>query len=244
VSYSIYIVDDELPIVQRLVSSIPWLEHGFEVVGYSTNPQTAIAEIISLQPDVVFTDLKMPGCDGLELLNTLKENGIGAEFVMLSSFDEYQAVREFFLLGGVDYILKPLDHDNAALVLEKLSRKLASTHNLVPSVQFVSSKSQMFDDLIQYITEHFNKKHTLHDLSCRFNMNQTYICDLFSKQYNSTLTIFVSNLRMREASRLILENEVPIKEIAAFCGYRDYHQFAKAFKLYHGVPPSKYREGA
>jgi YesN/AraC family two-component response regulator len=192
----------------------------------------------------VFTDLKMPGCNGLELAAQLKESGAGSEFVMPSSFDEYQAVREFFLLGGVDYILKPLDHDTAALVLEKLSRKLTSNHNLIPTVQFVPSQSQMFDNLIQYVTERFNKKHTLRDLSRRFNINQTYICDLFSKQYNSTLTIFVSNLRTREAARLILENEVPIKEIAAFCGYRDYHQFAKAFKMYHGAPPSKYREEA
>ncbi len=67
--YSIYIVDDEMPIVQRLVNSIPWLEHGFEVVGFNTNVHTAISEITEKKPDVVFTDLKMPGCDGLALIS-------------------------------------------------------------------------------------------------------------------------------------------------------------------------------
>ncbi len=240
--YSIYIVDDEMPIVQRLVSSIPWLEHGFEVVGYSTNPQTAISKITDMKPDVVFTDLKMPGCDGLELIGKLKDNGLKAEYIMLSSFDEFNAVRDFFLIGGVDYILKPLDQDNAALVLERLSRKLAAGNHLAPSVQFAPSQSQSFDDLVAYVIANFNKKHTLQGLSNRFNMNQTYICDLFSKLYDSTLTIFVTNLRMQEASRLIRENEVPLKEIAIHCGYSDYHQFARVFKLHFDKPPSQFRE--
>ncbi len=242
--YGIYIVDDEMPIVQRLVGSIPWLEHGFEVVGYNTNPHTAISQIMDLKPDVVFTDLKMPGCDGLALIGKLKDSGLQAEFIMLSSFDEFNAVRDFFLIGGVDYILKPLDQDNAALVLERLSRKLALSHHLAPSEQFVPSQSQSFDDLISYVIAGFNKKHTLQDLANRFNMNPTYICDLFSKHYDSTLTIFVTNLRMKEAGRLIQENEVPLKEIALHCGYADYHRFAKVFKLHFGTPPSKYRGDA
>jgi YesN/AraC family two-component response regulator len=241
--YSIYIVDDEQPIIQRLCDSIPWLEHGFEIAGSNSNPQTAFAEIIRMKPEVVFTDLKMPGLNGLELITKLRESGADMEFVMLSAFDEFQAVRELFLMGGVDYILKPLDHDNAALVLEKVSRKLASRHHQRPSVQFVPSQSQTFDELIAYVTANFNKRHTLMDLSIRFNLNQTYICDLFSKQYESTLTIFVTNLRMEEAARLILTSEVPLKEIAVFCGYRDYHQFARLFKLRFGTPPSKYKEG-
>ncbi len=46
---------------------------------------------------------------------------------------------------------------------------------------------------------------------------------------------------MNEAARLIRENEVPLKEIAIFCGYRDYQQFAKVFKLHFGTPPSQYK---
>lgn len=242
--YGVYIVDDEKPIVSKLVGAIPWLENGFEVIGYTTSAQTALAEIIEKRPDVVFSDLKMPGLDGIKLIQLLKERGVAAEFVMLSAFDEFQAVRSFFLMEGFDYILKPLDQNAAALVLEKLGRKLAHRHHQTPSVQFVPSQSQSFDDLVKYVIEHFNKKHTLQDLSSRFNMNQTYICDLFAKQYESTLTMFVTNLRMREAGRLILENNVPLKEIAIFCGYPSYHQFCKAFKLYFGKAPSQYREDA
>ncbi|HCC36055.1 MAG TPA: AraC family transcriptional regulator, partial [Ruminococcaceae bacterium] len=45
------------------------------------------------------------------------------------------------------------------------------------------------------------------------------------------------------ASRLILENEVQLKEISVHCGYSDYHLFARVFRLHFGKPPSQFREG-
>jgi YesN/AraC family two-component response regulator len=241
--YGIYIVDDEKLVVNDLINSIPWLENGFEVIGSNTNALTAITEITAKKPDVVCSDLKMPACDGIELIRRIKENGVDTEFVMLSAYEDFKASREFFLMGGIDYILKPLDINNAALILEKLSRKLASKNNQSPTVQFVPSQSKSFDDIVTYVTSNFSSKHTLKDLSEKFNMNQTYICDLFSKQYDSTLTIFVTNLRMKEADRLILETDTPFKEIALFCGYPNYYHFCKVFKTHFGRSPSQHRGG-
>ena len=241
--YSAYIVDDEKMVVSDLISSIPWLEHGFEVVGSNTNPITALSEIEDIKPNVVFSDLKMPACDGIELFMRIREKGVQAEFVMISAYEDFKASREFFLMGGVDYILKPLKQSNASLVLESLSRKLAAKDNRTPSVSFVPSQSKGFDDVVEYVKSHFNKKHTLKDLSDRFGISQTYICDLFAKHYGSTLIIFVTNLRMMEASRLILETDTPLKEIAVFCGYPNYYHFGKVFKVHFGKSPSAHREG-
>jgi YesN/AraC family two-component response regulator len=188
------------------------------------------------------TDLKMPACDGIELIRRVKENEVDTEFVILSFYEDFKASREFFLMGGLDYINKPLDQNNTALILEKLSRKLASKNNQTPTFQFVPSQSKGFDDVVTYVTDNFNKKHTLNDLSKRFNMSQTYICDLFSKHYASSLIIFVTNLRMREASRLILETDTPLKEIAIFCGYSKYSYFCTVFKTHFGKSPSQHRE--
>ena len=241
--YGIYIVDDEKIIVDGLINTIPWLEYGFQVIGSNTDPEAAIFEITAMKPDVVFSDLKMPGCDGIELIGRVKENGINTEFVILSAFAEFDASRDFFLMGGIDYILKPLNYGKAGLVLEKVSRKLADKNNQTPSIQFAPSQSVNFDDLVAYVTVNFNKKHSLNDLSERFNMAATYICDLFAKHYDSTLKLFITNLRMKEAMRLILETDTPLKEISAYCGYPNYQHFCKVFKAHYNKIPSDYREG-
>jgi YesN/AraC family two-component response regulator len=240
--YGVYIVDDESIVVEDLITSIPWLENGFEVIGFNINPKTALAEIIDLQPDAVFCDLKMPGCGGIELMRQIRENGVDTEFIMLSAYGEFEASRSFFLMDGFDYILKPLDQYSAGLVLEKISRKLAAKNNWKPSVQFVPSQSVHFDDLVAYITANFNKRHSLKSLSGLFHLSPTYICDLFAKNYESTLTIFITSIRMREAGRLILEKDVPLKEISSFCGYPNYYHFCKVFRAHYGMAPSSYRD--
>lgn len=87
-----------------------------------------------------------------------------------------------------------------------------------------------------------DKKHTLKSLSREFNISQTYICNLFANHYSSTLTIFITNLRMREAGKLIIKTDSPLKEISVHCGYPDYYYFCRVFKTHFGKAPSEYRE--
>ena len=241
--YGVYIVDDERLVIKDLMDDIPWLENGFEVVGFNTSPKRAIDEIIKLKPDVVFCDLRMPGPnDGIDLIRLIKESGTDTEFIMLSAFAEFEASRDFFTMGGIDYLIKPLEYDNATLVLEKASRIITGKHRKTPSVKFVPSQTESFDNLVAYVVENFNKKITLIDLSHKFNISQTYICDLFAKHYNSTLKMFITNLRMKEAERLILETSAPIKEISNFCGYQNYNYFCKVFKEHFFKSPTEFRE--
>lgn len=240
--YSVYLVDDEKLVLEKLTNTVPWLDNGFEVVGFNTSSQAALAEITEVKPDVVFCDLRMPKVDGLQLIEKLIESGVSSDFVMLSAFNDFDACREFFRLEGIDYFLKPLDQDNAAEVLERISRKVAKKHRQTPAVAFVPSQSKSFDDLVAYVIANFNKKITLKDLSQTFNMNQNHICNMFSKHYESTLIIFITTLRMKEASRLMLETDAQLKEIAIHCGYQSYHHFCAVFKTHFGKPPTEYRE--
>ena len=240
--YGVYLVDDERLMIDSIISAISWPENGFEVIGTNTDPILAAAEIISLKPDLVICDLKMPRLDGIGLIKTLKEAAMDCEFIMLSAFGEFEASRNFFLLGGIDYLLKPLDPQEATIIFERLSRKLAEKNNLYPSTTPVKTQTQAFNELVAYLTENYEKKHTLDSLSKRFNISPNYICNLFSKHYDSTLTMFLTTIRMGEAARRLKETDEPLKSIAASCGYQDYFYFSRIFKMYFGIPPTEYRE--
>ena len=242
--YGVYLVDDEKLMIDSVITAISWPEYGFEVIGANDDPVMAAAEIISLKPDLVICDLKMPRLDGIGLIKTLKDASMNCEFIMLSAFGEFEASRDFFLMGGADYLLKPLDPQEAALVLEKLSRKLAEKNHLSPRTTPVATQTKAFDELVEYISGHFDEKHTLDSLSKQFNISPNYICNLFSKHYDSTLTIFLTSIRMREASKLLKETDTPLKDIAVRCGYQDYFYFSRMFKSYFGIPPTEYRESA
>ncbi|MDL2248235.1 helix-turn-helix transcriptional regulator [Tyzzerella sp. OttesenSCG-928-J15] len=90
----------------------------------------------------------------------------------------------------------------------------------------------------------FIMNHTLESLSEKFNINPTYICQLFSKHLNTTFISYLTDLRMEKASALLLKTDKTIKEIAVLSGYNDYFYFCRVFKEHFNVPPSKFRKAA
>ncbi len=241
--YSVYLVDDEKLILKSITDAIEWQENNLSLIGKNTDPSKAIEEILSLKPDIVFCDLKMPAIDGIELVRRAKQGGSKSEFIMLSAFAEFEASRDFFLLGGHDYLLKPIDKDALQLTLERLIRKFSATDK-EDKEKTLTKTSTAFLELVEYLETNYHLKHSLNSLSERFHISETYICDLFSKNYSTTYTIFITNLRMKKAAELILSTDTPMKQICHMCGYPDYLYFCRVFKNYYGIPPSKYRENS
>lgn len=117
----IVIVDDEhLPLTRLKTllekSSIPEIE----IVGEYTNSLEAIAQIQSLQPDVVFLDIVMPRMDGLMLGEKIQEMSPNVEIVFTTGFDQYAI--DAFNLHAIDYLLKPVQKPRLHKALERLQR--------------------------------------------------------------------------------------------------------------------------
>lgn len=238
--YKVYVVEDDTLIMEDILFSVPWMDNGFEVAGYSYSPGEAIAEILELKPDVVFSDLKMPSMDGNGMIATLQECGTECEFVMISAYDSFEDTRSFFRRQGFDYLLKPLQQTEMQIVLERLSKKLFDKYDANAPV--CEGMNHAFVELVNFVKETYNQKHSLDQLSQRFALSPNYICNLFAKHYHSTLTSFITQKRMKEAGLLVKETGLAFKEIALQCGYGDYYYFCKVFKEFYGMPPTQFRQ--
>ena len=97
-------------------------------------------------------------------------------------------------------------------------------------------------ELVKDIQSHFTEKFSLEQLGKKFGLSDGYICNLFSKYYNTTLTCFITKLRMERALELMGEGNYSLKSIAIECGYKDYFYFNKVFKGFYGKSPSQYME--
>ena len=264
--YRVFLVDDESLILEDIINTVPWMDNGFEVAGSDTDPEKAVSRIMEIRPDAVFCDLKMPVMDGNELIRRLKEEGVDAEFVMISAYDSFANVREFFQQEGYDYILKPVNRDDMQMVLEGLNERISrkrtiSDRDRVPGEAYADPEgirevipgrmvrsgeavpgNPEFNRLIMYVNEHFMDTITLDLLSEKFGFARNYICGLFQKYYNRSLTMYQTELRMKHARMLLVEERRQIKEAAASCGYSDYHHFFKVFKKYYGMSPKEMQE--
>lgn len=92
------------------------------IIGCSTNGETALSEILYLSPDIVISDIAMPGKTGLELLAAIAGRRIRTKVIFLSGYAEFNYVKEAISYGAVDYLLKPIEQD----VLEKTLNKTIS----------------------------------------------------------------------------------------------------------------------
>jgi two-component system LytT family response regulator len=113
----VLLVDDEALARERLHQMLAAFSE-IEVVGEAKDGEQAIEKIHELRPDVVFLDVQMPGCDGIEVVRSLASPR--PRIVFCTSFDEYAV--EAFTLQALDYLLKPVTRARLAQTIEQLRR--------------------------------------------------------------------------------------------------------------------------
>lgn len=109
--YKLFIVDDEEVVIDGLMSCIEWSEYNIDVIGSATSGKTAYEFIMSNKPDIVITDIRMPGMNGLELIEKVRTENLEILFVIFSGYNEFEYVRKALKLETVDYLSKPVEID-------------------------------------------------------------------------------------------------------------------------------------
>lgn len=106
---SVFIVDDEYSIVERIQKSIDWELYNFEIVGYSTSAVEAYQYIMMHPVDLLLTDISMPEVSGLGLIKYAKERWPQILIIVISAYDKFSYVKEALGYGIINYCLKPID---------------------------------------------------------------------------------------------------------------------------------------
>ncbi|CAM2882070.1 response regulator [Paenibacillus sediminis] len=106
-TYRVMIVDDESILRTGIIHLCNWSEYNIEIVAQASNGQEALHLIDKVRPHVVITDIVMPIMDGVEFTKMMRMQYPDIKVVVLSSYSEFDYVREVFKYGVTDYLLKP-----------------------------------------------------------------------------------------------------------------------------------------
>jgi two-component system response regulator YesN len=102
----VLIVDDDKLARKGLISIMPWLSHGMEVVGEAANGVKALEFLKEHPVDLMFVDLAMPVMSGIELLQETRSKYPNLRFVVLTFHEDFEYVQTALRLGAMDYISK------------------------------------------------------------------------------------------------------------------------------------------
>lgn len=121
----VLLVDDEPLVTIGLESTVDWSGLGCKVIGSARGGQEALRIIADARPELVVTDIRMPGSDGLELIRTCRSEGYDAQFIVLSVLNDFEHVREALRLGAADYIVKSdVTPETVARAIDEAKRRI------------------------------------------------------------------------------------------------------------------------
>lgn len=121
------IVDDEKIIRETISRMIDWKSLDIELIGVCKNGIEAYDMIIDEYPDIVLTDIKMPGLSGLELIEKVREVDKDIQFIILSGYEEFDFAKKAMKYGVKHYLLKPC---NENLIIDVVKQVVADCYQL------------------------------------------------------------------------------------------------------------------
>lgn len=117
---SLVVIDDEFIVVEGLKAIIAREQLEYEIVGWAYDGIAALQVINEKKPDVVITDIRIPGLDGLSLIEEAKESLPDTVFIVISGYTEFEYARKALSLGVKGYIDKPITVEKLTAVLDKI----------------------------------------------------------------------------------------------------------------------------
>lgn len=121
----VLIADDEQNICLMIQKLVNWSEYGMEVIALAHNGLEAMDVIEKQRPEVVISDIRMPGYDGLALVQRARDLELATDFVIISGYKQFEYAHTALNLGVEHYLLKPIDRQELEETLSRIARKHA-----------------------------------------------------------------------------------------------------------------------
>lgn len=125
----VLIVDDEYFIGKLIYKLIAWEEKNLECVSILDNGEDAIDYIKKNTPDIVITDIRMPGVSGLDLIRETRDTSNKIQYIIISGYREFEYAREAMKYGIDHYVLKPINKDDLSEALDDVIKILGEIEN-------------------------------------------------------------------------------------------------------------------
>ncbi len=240
----VVLVEDEEIVLKELKDTINWDALGLEVVGSAKDGIEGERMIRSLLPDIVVTDIKLPGKNGLKMM----EDAAVTYGIILSGYTDFEYTRKAIQLGVFDYIEKPVDDEELEKSLSNLSHKIREEDNAIKSMRHadaikLSDNVQSFSikTAIDYINKNYMNAISLSDIARETRLSESHLSSLFKAETGINFLNYLNGVRINKALTLLSSSNMNISEIAYNTGFPSPGYFSKLFRRYIGKTPTEYR---
>ena len=139
----VVIADDEARVCSLIQMLIDWDELDMTLCGTAGNGIEALELVKTQHPDILITDIRMPGCHGLELIERAKQVSPHLEIVIISGYAHFEYAQSAIRHGVGDYLLKPINKQELMSTLRKLAQRCRTRASLGSEVEQLRRSSRL-----------------------------------------------------------------------------------------------------
>lgn len=241
---NILIVDDQKFERDGVTALIKKFNYQLDV-SQAENGEKGLEYIKNNPVNILFTDIKMPFMDGLELSKKATEMKPDIKIIIFSGYSEFAYAKKAIALGVIDYILKPINIQEFKYVIEKVMNKVLSDEKNINDCHnnkdINNLNSREIESVIAYIHNNYSEDIGLDNLAEKVYLTPSYLSYVFKKEVGISLIKYITSYRMRKAKELLEKSNMKIVEICKSVGYSNVSYFCQNFKNNFGISPEKYR---
>lgn len=256
--YKIVIIDDEPIIVRGLERTVKWEELGCTVVGTACNGLEGMELIREEKPDILISDICMPGMDGLAMIAALKSELPNMEITILTGFRDFDYAQQAIRLGVCRFLLKPsiMEELNEAIrtMVDRLDAKTRMHKAQEEPVQEKSAEGKeekegpenaagsfIVKNALSFMEDNYAERLKLADVADHVYVSQWHLSKLLNKYTGQNFSELLNHVRMEKAKELLGDPSLRISDIAEEVGFLDMAHFSRVFKKLAGVSANEYR---
>lgn len=243
--YSVVVVDDERLIAKNIAKNIEAINPAFEVAKICSCGSEALEYVQKHLPNVVFTDIRMPEMDGLELAGRLYEEYPFITCVIVSGYNDFEYAKNAIEFQVKDYLLKPVNHDELKKCLDRIEKNIQIQYPCLKNASEWESAERSPEEIVNLVKEYINKNYKdaidLTSISANMGFSSPYLTKIFTKYQGITPSRYLKEYRIAIAKQLLKDKTLPISAISEQTGFADQFHFSKTFKAETGMSPTEYR---
>ncbi len=239
--YRVMLIDDESLIVEGLRKVVRWADYGCEVVATAEDARSGTELIREKQPQILFTDIRMPGQDGLTMLAGLRSEFPDMQVTVLTGYRDFEYAREAIRLGVTRFLVKPSRMDEIHEALAAMTQRLGAQSEGEDGEQNQNSGRFLVKKAIAYMDEHHAEKLTLQEVADACYVSQWHLSKLLNRYQEQNFYDILNSLRIEHAKKLLADPSLRIGDIGETVGYSDTGHFARVFKKLTGLSANEYR---
>lgn len=187
-------------------------------------------------PDILITDINMPGISGLMLITHAKRYYPEVRIYVLSGYDDYQLVRQAFVNGATDYLLKPVE-------IRELQEKVLNEKSARSTEKGGQAKAGDFQmqSALDYVEKNLTRELSMDEVAANIAMSYNYFSKRFKEYTGYSFPEYLNLRRIERSKSYLLDPSLKIADIAYKIGYHSASTFSRTFNKYEGCSPADYR---